>query len=417
MDANAPDRFPAPGQRRSWARFVLAAVIVVVLTAGATATAGLLNVQSFVDDLKAGGTIAGAEDVITRAEAGEPQTLLLIGSDHRYGTGVGDARSDTMMLVRIDPDAPATTVLSIPRDLRISFSWRGATYGPAKLNETYTVGGEALTARVISRLLRNPHQPHSQRRVQRLPRGDRHDRLRLRRRRPALLPQKRPRHRAVRRDRHRARLSADVRRESARLRPLPPPRQRPRARRAPAGLPAPGALAVRRRAVHRRPARADERDRRADAHRRRPAVGLLAAEAAETGRLLGQKTDPAGRAAADRLHRARAGSSTSRRATPTSPACARSCSTPRRRRLLRERSDGAEAAAARREPRPRRRRRASASTTWPRPASSTRSRSAPSPSPSTTRDTCRRPAATCPTTAAPRAATRSPTGRRRRTAS
>ncbi len=154
MDANAPDRFPAPGQRRSWARFVLAAVIVVVLTAGATATAGLLNVQSFVDDLKAGGTIDGAEDVISRAEAGEPQTLLLIGSDHRYGTGVGDARSDTMMLVRIDPDAPATTVLSIPRDLMISFAWRGERFDGVKLNETYTVGGEALTARVISRLLR-----------------------------------------------------------------------------------------------------------------------------------------------------------------------------------------------------------------------------------------------------------------------
>ena len=153
MDANAPDRFPAPGQRRSWARFLLASVIVVVLTAGATATAGLLNVQSFVDDLKAGGTISGAEDVITRAEAGEPQTLLLIGSDHRYGTGVGDARSDTMMLVRIDPDAPATTVLSIPRDLRVDFTWRGERYGPAKLNMTYTVGGEALTAKVIARLL------------------------------------------------------------------------------------------------------------------------------------------------------------------------------------------------------------------------------------------------------------------------
>jgi LCP family protein required for cell wall assembly len=154
MIGNAPEDFPARGRGRTWLRFLSAAVIVIVLTAAATATAGLLNVQKFVDDLKAGGTIRGAEDVITRAEVGDPQTLLLIGSDHRYGAGRGDSRSDTMMLVRIDPDAAATTVLSIPRDLKVSYTDRdGVAYGPAKINETYTVGGEALTAKVISDLL------------------------------------------------------------------------------------------------------------------------------------------------------------------------------------------------------------------------------------------------------------------------
>ncbi|MDO8211204.1 LCP family protein [Conexibacter sp. CPCC 206217] len=129
-------------------------MIVIVLTAAATATAGLLNVQKFVDDLKAGGTIRDAEDVITRADAGDPQTLLLIGSDHRYGAGRDDSRSDTMMLMRIDPDAAATTVLSIPRDLKVTYTDRGGrVHGPAKINETYTIGGEALTASVISGLL------------------------------------------------------------------------------------------------------------------------------------------------------------------------------------------------------------------------------------------------------------------------
>ncbi|MDO8214223.1 LCP family protein, partial [Conexibacter sp. CPCC 206217] len=112
------------------------------------------NVQNFVDDLKAGGTIRGlGRNTITLADAGEPQTLLLIGSDHRYGTAGEDARSDTMMLIRIDPKAAATTVLSIPRDLRVSFDTRRGSYTDAKINETYTVGGEALTAKVIRRLL------------------------------------------------------------------------------------------------------------------------------------------------------------------------------------------------------------------------------------------------------------------------
>ncbi|HST38952.1 MAG TPA: LCP family protein [Conexibacter sp.] len=146
------DEFPRRARGGTWLRFLLAAVLVIMLTAGATATAGLLNVQNFVDDLKAGGTIRGAERAITRADAGDPQTLLLIGSDHRFDAARRDARSDTMMLVRIDPDAAATTVLSIPRDLRVTYTdAQGLVHGPTKINETYTVGGEALTAEVIRR--------------------------------------------------------------------------------------------------------------------------------------------------------------------------------------------------------------------------------------------------------------------------
>jgi LCP family protein required for cell wall assembly len=152
----SPDfpEFPRPRRARLWLRFLLAGFVVVVLTAGATATAGLLGVQSFVDDLKQGGTIRDVEQIITRADAGDPQTLLLIGSDHRARTAKLDRRSDTMMLVRLDPDANATTVLSIPRDLKVDFQTpSGGMRTGAKINETYTLGGEALTARVIKRLL------------------------------------------------------------------------------------------------------------------------------------------------------------------------------------------------------------------------------------------------------------------------
>jgi polyisoprenyl-teichoic acid--peptidoglycan teichoic acid transferase len=156
VEAGGPaSEFPRRGGL--WWRFLLAAVAIVVLSAGITATAGLNAVQGFVDDLKQGGTIKGAGAVITRAQAGDPQTILLIGSDHRYGHDTRDARSDTMILVRLDPDANATTVLSIPRDLKVEFTVPGGGLRVgAKINETYTDGGEVLTAKVIRRLLRIP---------------------------------------------------------------------------------------------------------------------------------------------------------------------------------------------------------------------------------------------------------------------
>jgi len=150
----APE-FPRRGGM--WLKFLLAALAIVVLSAGVTATVGLNTVQNFVDDLKQGGTIANAGSVITRVQAGDPQTLLLIGSDHRYGHDTRDARSDTMMLVRLDPDANATTVLSIPRDLKVTFQLPDGGYRTgAKINETYTDGGEVLTAKVIRHLLHVP---------------------------------------------------------------------------------------------------------------------------------------------------------------------------------------------------------------------------------------------------------------------
>ncbi|MBS1869004.1 MAG: LCP family protein [Actinobacteria bacterium] len=150
-----PPEFPRRGGL--WLKFLLAGFVLVVLSAGVTATVGLNTVQGFVDDLKQGGTIKGAGSVITRAQAGDPQTILLIGSDHRYGHDSRDARSDTMILVRLDPDANATTVLSIPRDLKVDFTVPGGGLRVgAKINETYTDGGEVLTAKVIRRLLQIP---------------------------------------------------------------------------------------------------------------------------------------------------------------------------------------------------------------------------------------------------------------------
>lgn len=152
--SSSPFERPASSHGRTWLRFALAALAVIVLTAGATATAGLLGVQSFVNDLKQGGTIKNLGHIITRAQAGQAQTLLLIGSDHRAHAGAHDARSDTMILIRLDPDANATTVLSIPRDLQVNFTTPGGGLRVgAKINETYTDGGEALTAKVIEKLL------------------------------------------------------------------------------------------------------------------------------------------------------------------------------------------------------------------------------------------------------------------------
>ena len=140
---------PKPGL---WKRLLLGAALVVFATASATAVAAFREVDRVVDalrpgqDLKLGTTLA-------ETDPGEPQTILLLGSDRRPddatdgGAGTG-ARSDTIILVRLDPDQQATALMSLPRDLKV----RIPGYGTDKLNAAYDQGGPKLALRTVKRL-------------------------------------------------------------------------------------------------------------------------------------------------------------------------------------------------------------------------------------------------------------------------
>jgi LCP family protein required for cell wall assembly len=76
----------------------------------------------------------------------KPTTILLLGTDTRPGKGQQGLRhSDSMMLLRTDPDHHRLTYLSIPRDLYVDIPG----YGADRINTSYQVGGAALTIRTV----------------------------------------------------------------------------------------------------------------------------------------------------------------------------------------------------------------------------------------------------------------------------
>ena len=146
-----------PGRAR-WLllRMLLGGLIVMLISGGAVATAGLLQVKSVANVFKNAGKVAPLRPgTIDRAESGKPQTILLVGSDRRFDDRAKDARSDTLMLVRIDPRQEAITLLSIPRDLAVEIPG----HGTAKINEAYSLGGLDLTTRTVKKLLSTPKDP------------------------------------------------------------------------------------------------------------------------------------------------------------------------------------------------------------------------------------------------------------------
>lgn len=159
------ERPPAPG----WSmgkRFAVAAVAIVALSAGATATVALNKITSIAEEVFPKlNEINAPKSVVTAEYSGGPQTFLILGSDRRVGAKNSYDRqnpphSDTILLVRFDPSQGQTSVMSIPRDLMVNITTKtGQSYIKEKINAAYTIGnklggtrgGMVLAAETIER--------------------------------------------------------------------------------------------------------------------------------------------------------------------------------------------------------------------------------------------------------------------------
>ena len=126
-------------------RFLLGSLLIVALAAATTAVAGLLELRQLSTDLNHN---PGLNVPVSIPGFGAPQTLLLIGSDHRAGEPYREANTDTMMLMRIDDNSQTINVLSIPRDLQVQIPSGGTTF-TGKLNEAYKFGGPNLLLTIL----------------------------------------------------------------------------------------------------------------------------------------------------------------------------------------------------------------------------------------------------------------------------
>ncbi len=132
-----------------WKRFLVGAAIVIVLSATATASAILLEVKDDIDIVTGPNgvkSIPGVTNVLKNVDPSDPQTVLLLGSDHRFAdTKDEPPRSDTIIVVHLDPDQHATAVMSIPRDLKVDIPG----HGEQKINAAFSLGGAKLTVSTL----------------------------------------------------------------------------------------------------------------------------------------------------------------------------------------------------------------------------------------------------------------------------
>jgi len=143
-----------PVRHRVVVGFTIFLALLVALVGAGVAYAAIQNsrIQKVHDLSKAS---AGREAAIARVPKGDPVNILVVGNDSRafakdaaekkqFGSRtVGDSlRSDTMMVMRLDPKNDRAAILSIARDLYVDLEGGGK----GRINEAFSQPGDSTKA-------------------------------------------------------------------------------------------------------------------------------------------------------------------------------------------------------------------------------------------------------------------------------
>ncbi|MHB8858965.1 MAG: LCP family protein [Thermoleophilia bacterium] len=137
----------APRRKRRWGRWVGYSLLILLLLAliGGGISYWRLDRAVKASNAKVPADVQQSLDKSTGGISSSPVNILFLGSDQRPGE---NARSDTILLMRIDGQKKTISQLSIPRDTLVDIPG----YGQDKINAAYAWGGPALTIKTVEQL-------------------------------------------------------------------------------------------------------------------------------------------------------------------------------------------------------------------------------------------------------------------------
>ncbi len=163
-DAEAEDSHPDSNEEpphRPYVRWVVwSAAFILTATLSAALGAMLALVTPLSPFIVAQNQKIGSKGDLWRRgfkyDLARPVNILVMGVDRVPDVPKGSpealaGRSDTMLLLRLDPTDNSVRMLSVPRDTQVEIPG----VGTAKINDANVEGGPALAARVVSRTLNN----------------------------------------------------------------------------------------------------------------------------------------------------------------------------------------------------------------------------------------------------------------------
>ncbi|WP_449456284.1 LCP family protein [Streptococcus suis] len=132
------------------------AIVGLTLGAGLIYGASLLNFST--DAISKTFKQLDGEEKITPIDATEPLTILLMGVDMDQATRGGDwegGRSDSMILVTVNPKTKETNMMSLTRDIMVKIAEANGEFSGTveKLNHSYSYGQAPMAIATIEKMM------------------------------------------------------------------------------------------------------------------------------------------------------------------------------------------------------------------------------------------------------------------------
>jgi polyisoprenyl-teichoic acid--peptidoglycan teichoic acid transferase len=134
--------------RRRWLKWVWILVGLVVVVALFFAGMAWRNVRVATNSMYSPSGAVKSRNLNKLLAAKKPINVLLLGTDTGALGRSYKGRTDTIMMMSINPKTQKTTIVSIPRDMEVTLP-DYSSESPSKLNAAYTYGGVKETIKTI----------------------------------------------------------------------------------------------------------------------------------------------------------------------------------------------------------------------------------------------------------------------------
>lgn len=160
LDASRTDGKEAASKKpkkpkKRWLKWV-GITVLVLLTLGVGASAYVyFQAKNAVDQSYQSANIQKMRESDKLLSEGKPVSILLLGTDTGELGRDYKGRTDSMMLVTINPKSKETTMVSIPRDTLVSIPGANPPF-PQKINAAYEVGSAGSAIETVQNWLNVP---------------------------------------------------------------------------------------------------------------------------------------------------------------------------------------------------------------------------------------------------------------------
>lgn len=141
--------------RHPWLKTFLALILVLVVGGVAYGAHQYQNLQSSVKKSYKASGVTKLRNVSQQLAKKKPISILLMGTDTGALGRNFQGRTDSMMVVTINPKTKKTTMTSLPRDLAVNIPGY-TSQTPAKLNAAYAWGKSKTAITTVQKMLNVP---------------------------------------------------------------------------------------------------------------------------------------------------------------------------------------------------------------------------------------------------------------------